>query len=135
MKKKDKMLILTILQIVIVLGGFIFSFFIASYLDFIPNYVFCEVNPIFLCEVPILGKVVRILNSGFLTAMFIWVLIVASFYLIVQKSSWNKEFEKLERESTRPETKKEKEKTENIQCLIFAVVFILGMIWVIFFNK
>ena len=135
MKKKDKMNLLGIFWLVYVVGGLFLSFFIVGKLDFIPHVSFCASNPIFLCDVAILGKVVRILDTALLLTFFIWFSLIFLLYFIIKKSSLKKEFESLEKDSTLPETKKEIEKTENTQWLTFVIVFVLGMTWVIFFDK
>ena len=135
MNKKDKMNLLGIFWLVYVVGGLFLSFFIVGKLDFISHISFCESNPILLCDIAIVGKVVRILDSSLLLTFFIWFLLIFSLYFIIKKSTFKKDFEALEKDQIRPETKKEKEKTQTNQILIFIITIILGVIWLVFFDK
>tara|TARA_B100000767_G_C19415054_1_gene389579 strand:- start:102 stop:509 length:408 start_codon:yes stop_codon:yes gene_type:complete len=135
MSKKDKMNLLVIFGLVYVVGSLFLSFFIVGKLDFIPHVSFCASNPIILCDIAILGNVVRILNSALLLTFFIWFLLIFLLYFIIKRSPFKKDFEALEKDQIRPETKKEKEKTQTNQILIFIITIILGVIWLVFFDK
>ena len=137
MKKKTNELIsnwfLPILGIGMLISGFVFY----DKLTFVPELTFCSSNPtetllkIFqkLCEVPILRRIVLILNTRLIVLLCIYAVIFASIYFILTRMGF-KESEVDEH----IETKEEKKKWEKYQINIFLITIVVIFLLLIFFN-
>ena len=137
MKKKTNELIsnwfLPILGIGMLISGFVFY----DKLTFVPELTFCSSNPTEtllkivqkLCEVPILKRIVLILNTRLIVLLCIYAVIFASIYFILTRMGF-KESEVDEH----IETKEEKKKWEKYQINIFLITIVVIVLLLIFFN-
>jgi len=137
MKKKTNELIsnwfLPILGIGMLISGFVFY----DKLTFVPELTFCSSNPTEtllkfvqkLCEVPILKRIVLILNTRLIVLLCIYAVIFASIYFILTRMGF-KETEVDEH----IETKEEKKKWEKYQINIFLITIVVIFLLLIFFN-
>ena len=57
---------------IIAIGGLIIGIIFSEKLTFIPDISFCTSKPIILCDIPILNKIVRVLDTRFIAAMVIY---------------------------------------------------------------
>jgi hypothetical protein len=85
-KKKKKFFNDYILPI-ISLGSLILSFILASKITFIPNIGICTSDEIVksLCETPYLGHILDLFNTGVLTGIIIWVIILGAILFILNQ--------------------------------------------------
>ena len=93
MKKYEKNILFQFISISYVIGCLVLSFFIVGKLDFISHQSYCLSNPIFLCDIPILGRVVKILDTAFLLTIFIWILMNLSYYFIAIRLGFKSEID------------------------------------------
>jgi hypothetical protein len=88
MKKKNNKLVSYFFSI-IAIGGLIIGIIYSEKLTFIPDISFCASNPIILCDIPLLGRIVRILDTKFIAAIVIYVGITLSTYFILRFLGFN----------------------------------------------
>ena len=78
MKKKSK-LFDDVIGVIFVIGILIFLAYLFLFIDkltFIPNISFCDSNPILLCDIPILGRIVKILDLQFIIGMSVFIFLI-----------------------------------------------------------
>ena len=93
MRKKQKNTLFQFISISYVIGSMFLSFFMVDKLDFISHQSYCLSNPIFLCDIPILSKVVRIFDTALLLSIFIWTLMNLSYYFIAIRLGFKSEID------------------------------------------
>jgi len=71
--KKTNALVSNLIFPLIVIGGLIIGIIFSEKLTFIPDISFCTSKPIILCDIPILNRIVRVLDTRFIAAMLIYV--------------------------------------------------------------
>jgi len=94
MKKKTNELISNWIFPIIGIGGLIIGIVFSEKLTFIPDISFCVSKPIFLCDVPLINRLVKVLDTRFITAMLIYVVIFSSAYFILHRLGFKEEEEK-----------------------------------------
>tara|TARA_Y100000389_G_scaffold73315_1_gene69982 strand:+ start:377 stop:784 length:408 start_codon:yes stop_codon:yes gene_type:complete len=116
-----------------VFGSLFLSFVIVGKLDFISHHSFCLSNPIFLCDIPILGRVVKILDTEFLLAIFFWLLLILLFYIVSIRLGFKSKIDEV-LNYQEIKTKKDKENWKKYQIYIFLVTFVVVIILLIVFD-
>ena len=76
MDKKKKKIINNYIMPIIGIGALIISFFLSSKVTFIPDVSVCSTGLNSLCEIPLLGKILGLLNTGILTFLIIYFIII-----------------------------------------------------------
>jgi len=94
MKKKTNELISNWIFPIIGIGGLIIGIVFSEKLTFIPDISFCVSKPIFLCDVPLINRLVKVLDTRFITAMLIYVVIFSSAYFILHRLGFKEPDEK-----------------------------------------
>ena len=102
MKKKTNELISNWFFPILVIGMLISGFVVYDKLTFIPELTFCSSNPTEsllkiiqnFCEIPILGKIVLILNTRFIVMLCIYAGILLSVYFILHRLGFKEPEEK-----------------------------------------
>lgn len=79
--KKTNALVSNLIFPLIAIGGLIIGIIFSEKLTFIPDISFCTSKPIILCDIPILNKIVRVLDTRFIAAMLIYLgILLFSFF-------------------------------------------------------
>ena len=133
--KKTKALVSNIIFPIIAIGGLIIGIIFSDKLTFIPDMSFCASKPIFLCDIPILNRIVRVLDTRFIAAMLIYVGIFLLGFFALRLHGFDVLEEYDNNKQKKPETKKEKQETQKFQIYVFLITFFLGGLWLIFFNE
>ena len=93
MNNKRKNLINNFVWPVISIGSLVIAFFLAIKLKkFIPNLDFCSSDFKSLCDIPLLGKILGLANTGVLTGLIIWFSIMGIALLILNKLGFKFEY-------------------------------------------
>jgi len=86
MNKKRKNLINNFVWPVLTIGSLIIAYFLTTkLLNFIPYLHFCSSDFKSLCDIPLLGKILDLANTGVLTGLIIWFSILGIALLILNK--------------------------------------------------
>jgi hypothetical protein len=133
--KKTNALVSDIIFPIIAIGGLIIGIIFSDKLTFIPDISFCTSKPIFLCDVPILSKIVRILDTRFIAGMLIYAGIFLLGFFLLRLLGFNVLEEDENNKPKKPETIKEKQATQKFQIYVLLITFFVLIIWLIFFDK
>jgi len=133
--KKTNALVSDIIFPIIAIGGLIIGIIFSDKLTFIPDISFCTSKPIVLCDVPILSKIVRVLDTRFIAGMLIYAGIFLLGFFLLRLLGFNVLEEDENNKPKKPETIKEKQATQKFQIYVFLITFFVGIIWLIFFDK
>lgn len=132
--KKSNEIVTNIIFPIIVIGGLIIGIFFSDRLTFIPDLSFCASNPILLCDIPILGRIVKILDTRFIGGLLVYIGIFALAFFILRTLGFKVVDEKESEKSIKKETKKEREATKKFQIKIFFLTLFVGLAWLIIFQ-
>ena len=74
--------------IVLIIGSLAFLSYTWIFIDkltFIPNISFCDSYSIMLCDIPILSRIVKVLDLHFIIVMFVWVFVAFLIFYLSEK--------------------------------------------------
>ena len=73
---------------VVIIGSLAFISYTWIFIDkltFIPNISFCDSYPIMLCDIPILGRIVKILDLQFIIVMSVFLFVAFLIFYLSEK--------------------------------------------------